>query len=81
MRYLESTCHDPRWNLALEQYIFDHADRNPNATRITHVGMLISPTEVIHCAGWVHVAKIEDMGIRLANGKRTHHLAQIKRYL
>lgn len=60
---------------------FDHADRDPNATRITHVGMLISPTEVIHCAGWVHVAKIEDMGIRLANGKLSHHLAQIKRYL
>lgn len=60
---------------------FDHADRDPNATRITHVGMLISPTEVIHCAGWVHVAKIDDMGIRLANGKLSHHLAQIKRYL
>ena len=28
MRYLESPSHDPRWNLALEQYIFDHADRN-----------------------------------------------------
>ena len=28
MRYLESPCHDPRWNLALEQYIFDHADRS-----------------------------------------------------
>ena len=61
--------------------VFDHADRDPKATRITHVGMLISPTEVIHCAGRVHVAKIEDMGIRLANGKLSHHLAQIKRYL
>ena len=60
---------------------FDHADRDPNATRITHVGMLISQTEVIHCAGWVHVAKIDDMGIRLVNGKLSHHLAQIKRYL
>ena len=60
---------------------FDHADRDPNATRITHVGMLISQTEVIHCAGWVHVAKIDDMGIRLANGKLSHHLAQIKRYI
>ena len=60
---------------------FNHADRDPNATRITHVGMLISQTEVIHCAGYVHVAKIDDMGIRLANGKLSHHLAQIKRYL
>ena len=28
MRYLESMSHDPRWNLALEQYLFDHADRS-----------------------------------------------------
>ncbi|MBR2929284.1 MAG: lipoate--protein ligase [Oscillospiraceae bacterium] len=28
MRYLESHSHDPRWNLALEQYLFDHADRS-----------------------------------------------------
>jgi hypothetical protein len=60
---------------------FDHLDRAPEATRITHVGMLISPTEVIHCAGYVHVNKIDEKGIRLANGKLTHHLVQIKRYL
>lgn len=60
---------------------FDHADVDPQATRITHVGILISPTEVIHCAGYVHVDKIDETGIRLANGERTHHLAQIKRYL
>ena len=60
---------------------FDHADRDPNATRITHVGMLISPTEVIHCSGCVHVDRIDDMGIHLANGEMTHHLAAIKRYL
>ena len=60
---------------------FDHLDRAPEATRITHVGMLISPTEVIHCAGYVHVNKIDEKGIRLANGKLSHHLVQIKRYL
>ena len=60
---------------------FDHLDRAPEATRITHVGMLISPTEVIHCSGCVHVDKIDETGIRLANGKLSHHLAQIKRYL
>ena len=60
---------------------FDHSDRNPEATKITHVGMLIGPTEVIHCAGYVHVDKIDEMGIRLANGKLSHHLVQIKRYL
>lgn len=60
---------------------FDHLDRAPEATRITHVGMLISPTEVIHCSGCVHVDKIDETGIRLANGKLSHHLVQIKRYL
>lgn len=60
---------------------FNHADVNPEATRITHVGMLISPTEVIHCAGYVHINEIDETGIRLANGERTHHLAHIKRYL
>lgn len=60
---------------------FDHADRDPNATRITHVGMLISPTEVIHCSGCVHVDRIDEKGIRLANSELTHHLVQIKRYL
>lgn len=59
---------------------FDHLDRAPEATRITHVGMLISPTEVIHCSGCVHVDKIDETGIRLANGKLSHHLVQIKRY-
>jgi hypothetical protein len=60
---------------------FDHADRDPQATRITHVGILISPTEVIHCAGYVHIDKIDETGIRLANGHRTHHLAQVRRHI
>ena len=60
---------------------FDHSDRNPEAIKITHVGILISPTEVIHCAGCVHVNKIDEMGIRLANGKLTHHLVKIKRHV
>ncbi len=60
---------------------FDHLDRAPEATRITHVGILISPTEVIHCSGCVHVDKIDETGIRLANGKLSHHLVKIKRYL
>jgi hypothetical protein len=43
--------------------------------------MLISQTEVIHCAGYVHINKIDDMGIRLSSGKLSHHLAKIKRYI
>jgi cell wall-associated NlpC family hydrolase len=61
---------------------FDHADRDPKATKITHVGLLLSPTEIIHCAGGrVHIDAIDEQGILLFSGKRTHHLAAIKRYL
>jgi cell wall-associated NlpC family hydrolase len=60
---------------------FDHADRDPKATNISHVGLLLSPTEIIHCSGCVHVDDIDEVGIRLPNGELTHHLVQINRYL
>ena len=60
---------------------FDHADRDPNATNISHVGMLLSPTEVIHCSGNVHIDYIDEQGIHLPDGTLTHHLVQINRYI
>ena len=60
---------------------FDHADRDPEATNISHVGLLLSPTEIIHCSGCVHIDTIDEQGIHLADGSLTHHLVQIKRYL
>ncbi len=60
---------------------FDHADRDPKATNISHVGLLLSPTEIIHCSGCVHIDTIDEQGIHLPNGELTHHLVQIKRYL
>ena len=60
---------------------FDHADRDPKATNISHVGLLLSPTEIIHCSGCVHVDTIDEQGIHLPDGELTHHLVQIKRYL
>ena len=60
---------------------FDHADRDPQATNISHVGMLLSPTEIIHCSGCVHIDTIDEQGIYLPDGELTHHLVQIKRYL
>ena len=60
---------------------FDHADRDPKATNISHVGLLLSSTEIIHCSGCVHVDDIDEVGIRLPNGELTHHLVQINRYL
>ena len=59
---------------------FDHADRDPNATNISHVGILLDNKKIIHCSGCVHVDDIDEMGIHLASGELTHHLVQIKRY-
>ena len=60
---------------------FDHADRDPKATNISHVGVLLSPTEIIHCSGCVHIDTIDEQGVHLPDGELTHHLVQIKRYL
>lgn len=60
---------------------FDHADHDPKATNISHVGLLLSPTEIIHCSGCVHIDTIDEQGIHLPDGELTHHLVQIKRYL
>lgn len=60
---------------------FDHSDRDPNATNISHVGILLSSEEIIHCSGCVHIDCISNQGIRLSDGELTHHLVSIKRYL
>ena len=61
---------------------FGYTDRNTQAIKITHVGLLLSPTEIIHCAGGrVHVDRIDTQGIYLPDGTMTHHLIQIRRYL
>lgn len=60
---------------------FDHADRDPKATNISHVGILLDNKKIIHCSGCVHVDDIDEMGIRLPDGELTHHLVAIKRYL
>ena len=60
---------------------FDHADRDPKATNISHVGLLLDNQTIIHCSGKVHIDMIDEQGIHLANGELTHHLVQIRRYL
>lgn len=60
---------------------FDHADRDPKATNISHVGLLLDNKKIIHCSGCVHVDDIDEVGIRWLNGELTHHLVQINRYL
>jgi hypothetical protein len=48
--------------------------------KITHVGVLLSPREIIHASGKVKIDKIDKKGIINDNGKRTHVLATIRRY-
>jgi gamma-D-glutamyl-L-lysine dipeptidyl-peptidase len=50
--------------------------------RIIHVGILLSPNQVIHAAGKVRIDKIDNAGIiHSGNGNRTHRLRIIKRYV
>lgn len=60
---------------------FNHADRDPKATNISHVGLLLDNQTIIHCSGCVHIDTIDEQGIHLPDGELTHHLVQIRRYL
>lgn len=61
---------------------FNHESQNPEATKITHVGVLISPDTVVHCSGRVKIEPIDEQGIfSFERGKHyTHDLKAIKRY-
>lgn len=59
---------------------FDHADRAPEQTSISHVGILLSPDRIVHCSGCVHTDSIDSRGIHLPNGEMTHHLVAVRRY-
>lgn len=49
--------------------------------KITHVGILLNPTEIIHASGKVRIDPIDKKGIiNKESGKRTHSLAAIRRY-
>jgi gamma-D-glutamyl-L-lysine dipeptidyl-peptidase len=49
--------------------------------KITHVGILLSPAQIIHASGKVRVDPIDEKGIVNADtGKRTHSLAAVRRY-
>lgn len=56
---------------------FDHEDG-----RISHVGIVIDPTRIIHCSGRVKVEKLDQTGIyNIEQGGYSHHLVLIKRML
>jgi cell wall-associated NlpC family hydrolase len=55
---------------------FDNAEG-----RITHVGILLNPHEILHASGNVRIDKIDNAGIvNVDIGARTHQLRIIKRY-
>ena len=49
------------------------------AGRITHVGILLSPLEIIHASGRVRIDRISVEGIYNEEGKKTHNLHSIRR--
>jgi len=49
--------------------------------KITHVGILLSPQQIVHASGKVRIDAIDEKGIiNKDTGKRTHSLAGIRRY-
>ena len=49
--------------------------------KITHVGIILNPQEIIHSSGKVRLDKIDNDGIvNLETKQRTHKLRIIKRY-
>ena len=49
--------------------------------KITHVGILLNDSEIIHASGRVRVDKIDNAGIiNIETGQRTHKLRMIRRY-
>jgi len=56
---------------------FDNAEG-----RIIHVGIMLSPSQIIHASGRVKVDAVDDQGIYSAElGKYSHHLRIIKRFI
>jgi gamma-D-glutamyl-L-lysine dipeptidyl-peptidase len=52
------------------------------AGKITHVGILLNQSEIIHSSGKVRVDKIDTQGIiNISTNQRTHKLRLIKRYI
>lgn len=77
MRYLESMSHDPRWNLALEQYIFDHADRSHGYLMLWQNENTIVVGKYQNTVGEINNEYVRDKGItvvrRLSGGGAVYH--------
>lgn len=48
--------------------------------RVTHVGILLNSSKIIHASGKVRIDTLDEQGIvNTDNGKRTHHLHSVRR--
>lgn len=60
---------------------FGHTKEGETNTKVTHVGILLSPDTVIHCSGRVKVERIDSNGIiSTETGEYTHDLLAIRRF-
>lgn len=64
---------------------FDHYEpstANSKPVKITHVGIIIDPTRIVHCSGRVKVEKLDETGIySIEQGGYSHHLASIRSFV
>lgn len=55
--------------------------RKPDGTKISHVGIYIGNNEVIHSAGYVHIGRVDEVGLQSVYQKGySHKLVSISRY-
>ena len=62
---------------------FDHYEpNNEQPQKITHVGIIIDPTRIVHCSGRVKVEKLDETGIyNIEQGGYSHRLASIRSFV
>lgn len=55
--------------------------RKPEGTKITHVGIYIGNQEVIHSAGYVHIGKLDTIGLKsIYQEGYSHKIVSVSRY-
>jgi hypothetical protein len=47
--------------------------------KITHVGILLAPDQIVHASGRVHIDALNEEGIHDTRGEKTHNLHSIRR--
>ncbi|MBR6167169.1 MAG: C40 family peptidase [Paludibacteraceae bacterium] len=62
---------------------FDHYEKGvEHPVKITHVGIVIDPTRIVHCSGRVKVEKLDETGIyNIEQGGYSHRLASIRSFV